>query len=112
MLENRKHPRYRTLARVHIPGILEGDSLLKDLSVTGCRVECTAFTDIMPNTQYQLEIEPESASNVDNFVLAVETKWIRTGDYSGEVGFSIVASPKGKLFQRYVDYLSYRSSVS
>lgn len=112
MLENRKNPRYRTLARARIPGILEGENLLKDLSITGCCVECTAYSDIKPNTPYRLEIEPESVANIGDFDISVESKWIRAGDYSSEVGFNIVASPKGKHFQRYVDYLSYRSSLT
>jgi hypothetical protein len=111
MLENRINPRYRTLARAHISAVLEGDNLIKDLSITGCCVECTAYADIKPNVQYQLEVEPESTAKIGNFSLLVETKWIRTGDYSSEVGFNIVASPKGKSFQRYVDYLAYRSAV-
>ncbi|MDR1586387.1 MAG: PilZ domain-containing protein [Treponema sp.] len=110
--ENRKNPRYRTLAQARIPGVLEGESLLKDISITGGCIECTAFVDIKSNTQYQLEIEPEGAANIGSFQLAVETKWIRSGDYSSEVGFSIIAFPKGKLFQRYVDYLAYRSSLT
>jgi hypothetical protein len=110
--ENRKNTRYRTLAQVRIPGVLEGESLLKDLSITGCCVECTVFVDIKPNVHYQLEIEPESAANIGNFQLVVESKWIRSGNYSSEIGFNIVASPKGKLFQRYVDYLEYRASLA
>jgi hypothetical protein len=112
MLENRKSLRYRTLAQAYIPGILEGDNLLKDLSITGCCVECTAYADIQLNSQYQLEVEPENAANIGNFVLSVESKWVRTGDYSSEVGFIITASPKGKLFQRYVDYLAYRAALT
>ena len=112
MPDSRKNPRYRTLARVRIPGLLEGDNLLKDLSITGCCVECTAYTDIKPHIQYLLEVEPESAANIADFGLSVETVWIRTGDYSSEVGFNIMASPKGKQFQHYVDYLSYRSSLT
>jgi hypothetical protein len=110
--ENRKNQRYRTLAQARIPGVLEGESLLKDLSITGCCVECTAFIDIKPNIRYQLEIEPEGVANIGNFQLVVESKWIRSGDYSSEIGFNIVASPKGKLFQRYVDYLEYRASLT
>ncbi|MDR1318450.1 MAG: PilZ domain-containing protein [Treponema sp.] len=97
---------------MRIPGVLEGESLLKDLSITGCCVECTVFVDIKPNVHYQLEIEPESAANIGNFQLVVESKWIRSGNYSSEIGFNIVASPKGKLFQRYVDYLEYRASLA
>jgi hypothetical protein len=110
MLENRKNHRYRTLARARISGILEGENLLKDLSVTGCCVECTAYADIKPDTKYLMEIIPEGAAKIGNFELEVETMWIRSGGYSGEIGFNIIASPRGKLFQRYVDYLTWRSS--
>jgi hypothetical protein len=113
MLENRKNPRYRTLARARIAGILEGDNLLKDLSITGCCVECTIYADIQPGLQYQLIIEPESAANIKDFELAVERMWIRSGGYSTEVGFGVVASPKNtKQFQRYVDYLAYRAALT
>ncbi|MDR2477720.1 MAG: PilZ domain-containing protein [Treponema sp.] len=110
MPDNRKNPRYRTLARARIPGILEGDNLLKDLSITGCCVECTIVADLHPGKEYQLEVEPEGVSGIGNFLLSVEQKWVHSGGYSTEVGFGIVASPKGKQFQRYVDYLTYRSS--
>jgi hypothetical protein len=111
MQENRKNRRYQTFARARIPGVLEGETLLKDLSVTGCCVECTTQSDIKPGTQYRLEILPEGASNIGKFEILVESRWIRAGSYSSEVGFSIVATPKGKLFQRYVDYLDWRHSV-
>jgi hypothetical protein len=111
-MDNRKNHRYRTLARARLPGILDGENLLKDLSVTGCRVECTSCADIKPDSQYQIEILPESAANIDKFELTVQTKWIRFGEYASEVGFVIIASPKGKLFQRYVDYLGYRASLA
>ena len=98
------------MARARINGILEGDNLLKDISITGCCVECTVYADIQSGRQYQLEIDPESAARIGNFSLSVECKWIRSGGYSTEVGFIIIASPKGKQFQRYVDYLAYRPS--
>jgi hypothetical protein len=84
MLENRKNPRYRTLARVRIAGVLEGDSLLKDLSITGCCVECAIYADIKPGNRYQMEIEPESVANIGGFEISVETIWIRSGGYSTE----------------------------
>ncbi|GHU71733.1 hypothetical protein FACS189450_08260 [Spirochaetia bacterium] len=109
--ESRKNIRYRTLAKVRIHGILGEESLLKDLSVTGCCVECTSLADIRPNNQYKLEIIPEKAANIGQFELEVEVKWVHPGADSGEVGFAITASPKGKLFQRYVDYLSWRAET-
>jgi hypothetical protein len=110
MLEKRKNPRYRTLAKARIRGILEGENILKDLSITGCRVECTVNAKIQEETQYQLEVQPEKAARVGKFQLMVERIWIRNEGYSTEIGFLITASPKGKQFQRYVDYLAYRSS--
>jgi hypothetical protein len=91
-------------------GVFEGDALLKDLSVTGCCIECTMVVDIKPDMVYKIEILPEAASNIGSFELKAEARWIRAGGYSCEAGFLIVASPKGKLFQRYVDYLVWRST--
>ena len=110
MLENRKNPRYRTLAKAKIPGILEGENLLKDLSITGCCVESTVNADIQAETRYQLEVKPERAARIGRFRLVVERKWVRNEGYSTEIGFSIIESPKGRQFQRYVDYLAYRNS--
>ena len=110
MLELRKNPRYKTLALARIPGVLEGENLLKDLSITGCCVESTVAAEIPPNTQFQIEIMPERVSHIGNFNLMVEQKWLRNDGYTTEMGFLIVASPKGKEFQRYVDYLAYRNS--
>ena len=110
MTEQRKHTRYETLAKVKIEGVSEEEPLLKDISITGCRAECASFTEIKLGAQFKLEILPESASKIDPFDLLAESKWLRTGAYSYEIGFSILESPKGKQFQRYVDYLSWRYS--
>jgi hypothetical protein len=106
--DHRVHTRYRTLARVRIQGHTGEEYLLKDLSVTGCCVECTSLADILPDSPYILQINPEDSAKIGRFDLEVKTVWIRPAGYSGEVGFNIVASPKGRLFQRYVDYLSWR----
>jgi hypothetical protein len=110
MLNKRKSVRYPSHARVRLPNVFEGEALLKDLSITGCCIESTIFLDIKPDASYRVVILPESAAKIDHFELAVEARWVRAGDYSCEVGFSITASPKGKAFQRYVDYLNWRSS--
>jgi hypothetical protein len=68
--------------------------------------------DIKPNVSYKLEIIPEAAAEIGSFEITAESRWLRIGGYSCEVGFRITASPKGKLFQRYVDYLSWRNTAS
>jgi hypothetical protein len=110
MFQQRKNSRYRTLAKAKIAGVFEGDALLKDISITGCCIECTMQVDISPNVQYKLTVIPENAAKISQFELLIESRWVRYGEYTCEIGFSIVASPKGKLFARYVDYLAWRSS--
>ena len=110
MEEQRKNTRYQTFAKAHIDGIAHEDAVLKDISVTGCRIELSSFVQITPNKQYKLKIIPEDESKIDPFFLFAEAKWIGTEIDSYEFGFNIIKSPKGKQFQRYVDYLSWRYS--
>jgi hypothetical protein len=108
--EYRSHARYRSFAGVKFQGLGGKGSLLKNISIIGCCVECTSLADIQLDNQYVLEVIPEEASKIGYFELAVKAVWIRPSGYSGDVGFVITASPKGKLFQRYVDYLSWRDA--
>jgi hypothetical protein len=111
MFEQRKNIRYPALARVRIPDLFNGEAFLKDLSITGCCIECTMYIDISINFPYKIEVMPETASAIEKFELFVKSCWIRTGGYSCEIGFVITASPRGKPFQRYVDYLTWRSDT-
>ncbi|MDR3123137.1 MAG: PilZ domain-containing protein [Treponema sp.] len=112
MFENRKSIRYPTLARAIIPEIVDGEGLLKDLSITGCCVEYTMFVDVKLNTQYKAQILPDSTAKIEPFDLCVESRWVRADSYSCEIGFAITMSPKGRDFQRYVDYLAWRSTAT
>ncbi|MDR0410611.1 MAG: PilZ domain-containing protein [Treponema sp.] len=110
MFEKRKGARYRTIAYVRVHGLFDGDALLKDISVTGCRIETTVFVDVRPGGVYTMQVIPESAAKIAAFELQVETRWVNTASDSCEVGFMIKESPEGKQFQRYVDYLAWRPS--
>jgi hypothetical protein len=90
--------------------LFDGDALVKDISVTGCRIEATVFIDAQPGTVYTLKVIPESASKIAPFELKVETRWVNAEADSCETGFLIKTSPEGKQFQRYVDYLAWRPS--
>ena len=109
--ELRKNKRYQTIAKAKIKGIDYGETVLKDLSITGCCLESTVQLDIKPGTKHKIEIIPENAANIRKFELTAEAVWIHGGSYSMELGFIILESPKGKLFQRYVDYLAWRSET-
>ncbi len=109
MSESRRNRRYSTLARAKVCDIHEGDALLRDLSVTGCCLEFTAAVALTAGTRCKIIVSPESAAAIETFYLEAESCWSRMLYDSFEIGFSIIASPKGKSFQRYVDYLSWRS---
>ena len=110
MDDRRRSVRYHTFAKASLEGVNEGEVLLKDINVLGCRVECTAYAGIELGKHYKLKVIPEEASKVGAFDLLVEPVWLRTGNYACEIGFLIIKSPKGKIFQRYVDYLSWHAS--
>jgi hypothetical protein len=100
------------MAHVQFSGIPGGECVLKNISITGCCVECTGAPDIQPHVQCELKIKPERESHIGSFELQVECKWVRGDDSSIELGFVIIASPKGRQFEHYVDYLAYRHSHS
>jgi hypothetical protein len=106
--DQRSHVRHRAFARVKFRGHVGEENLLKDISVTGCRVECSSLANMQLDTAYVLEVIPEAGAKIGRFELEAQAVWIYPAGYSGDVGFRITASPKGKLFQRYVDYLSWQ----
>ncbi len=109
MRENRKSPRYATIAHATVNGLAVGDAVLRDLSITGCRLEFSAAVALTEGSRYKIVVQPEAVAQVEDFELEVESRWSRTDYDSFEVGFFILASPKGKAFLRYVDYLAWRS---
>lgn len=110
MQERRKDLRSHSIGRAYIDCIPEGDVFLKNLSITGCCLECTSNTEkIKLNEVYPITISPEHASKIGKFYIQAECKWIHKSDSFCEIGFQIAISPTGKDFQNYVDYLTYRS---
>lgn len=108
MVEQRKNTRYKTSATVIIQGAGKEKALLKDISITGCRVELAGGGALDLHKLYKMKVIPEDAAEIDSFFLTVECKRAGTEADSSGFGFTIVKSPRGKQFQRYVDYLSWR----
>ena len=108
--ERRKSRRYPSIAKVSLPQAFTGEALLKDLSITGCRIECTMHVDINEKSEYTITIHPEDNASIGNFDLLVDCKWSHSGNYSCDIGFDIKKSPGKRDFERYVDYLSWRNN--
>lgn len=107
MIELRRSTRYTSLARAKIEGLHEGEALLRDISVTGCRLEFSAAIAFAPNQAFLIMIYPETKSEIGAFEIEATPMWSRANYDSFEVGFSILSSPRGKAFLRYVDYLDW-----
>jgi hypothetical protein len=110
MLKDRKNPRYNSMAKVQIPGKIKNDGLLKNISVTGCCFIFFESIEIETGDSNDVLVLPEKTSGKKKFELQAECKWIRKLKNSSEFGFSITASPTGKHFQNYVDYLAFHST--
>ncbi|MDR1307593.1 MAG: PilZ domain-containing protein [Treponema sp.] len=109
--DKRKNHRYPSIARVRIPDVFSGEAFLKDLSITGCRIECTMHVDVQEKAACRIVVYPEESAGIGSFDLSAECRWLRPESYSWDIGFDIKESPKGKDFQKYVDYLSWRQST-
>jgi len=109
-MEQRKNFRFFTIARVIIKEFGGKEFQLKDLSITGCRLEYPLDIEISLNKRFSLEIIPEKEAKIKPFSITAESKWVGVSSNLYEAGFMITESPNGKQFQNYVDYLSWRYS--
>ena len=110
--EQRKNPRYHSVCRAHIDNALKSDAVLKNISVTGCCLECSVDSDGFKQNQiYKINIEPEKAAHTEKFELEVECKWIHKKVDTCEVGLQIISFPTGKGFLSYVNYLAFNSTI-
>ena len=110
MVNNRKNTRHATLARARVKSAFDGEALLRDLSTSGCSIEYSANINIGQNMYYMMEILPEKASLIESFELEVSSRWVKNTANSCAIGFTITPQPKGSPFQRYLEYVTWRSS--
>ena len=109
--ENRKNRRYPSIAHVRIPTLFTGDALLKDISITGCRIESTMHIDIEKKSRHTITVSPEKSAGIGQFDIIADCKWFHSGSDSYDIGFDIIKSPGKKDFEKYVDYLSWRQNT-
>jgi hypothetical protein len=111
MLENRKSARFNAKGWARVEGVQKVEISEKNISVTGCCLESAVSPEKFKiNENYKLSIKPERASRAGAFDIEVKCMWVRKESSFCEFGFHIIASPSGKQFQNYVNYLSYRSN--
>ncbi len=112
MIDKRANPRYSSIAQARLAHIDYAAGIVRDLSITGCRLEFSVAIALEIGKDYPIAVYPEAASGIDPFEIIGETRWNRAGYDAFEIGFFIRRSPSGKAFERYLDYLSWRSNTS
>jgi hypothetical protein len=100
--EQRRSPRYRSLAGIRINGY-EGQALLKDINAGGFCMQSRTFVSLTPGVRYTINITPEA--NLAAFTLVVEVCWVRSDVSRFEAGFALVEQPKENSFETYINYL-------
>lgn len=112
MFEKRAFSRYASLAQARLESIDYATGLLRDLSITGCRLEFSVAIALETGMEYRITVYPEASSQIEPFEISGESRWNRAGYDAFEIGFFIRNSPSGKAFERYLDYLSWRAGSS
>jgi len=112
MSENRINPRYKTLGKARIPGIIEKDLDLINISITGICLKCGEGIDKLKiGGKYTVIVKSKSFFKTYDFEVKTECKWLRARKPVSEIGLSITASPKGRNFQTYVDFITSHTTL-
>lgn len=107
-----RNVRYQSKGQVYIAEVPNTDALLKNLSSSGLCIESSNLMDVLPKERYSIDIVPEKESNIDQFSLEIETRWVKTKIKSSESGFVIVIPPgtsRHDVLEKYLHYLASQS---
>jgi hypothetical protein len=107
--ENRREPRYHTVARVCINGF-EGEAVLRNINSGGFRMESRTYAAIAVGERYDMRITPENTSNLTPFDLGVEVRWVQSTEDNFNSGFFIVDRPANGVFDKYVNYIKIKTA--
>jgi hypothetical protein len=90
---------------------VKGELFIKNLSITGCCLECQGNISLpQPEETCLIEIKPEPPARIGKFEFEAECKWVRHTESTSEIGLTVIGSPHGRHFQNYVDYIAYYQS--
>lgn len=110
----RNELRFLTNALVYVIDDSKNESManLRDLSKTGLSIESEKFIEIEPNSSYLIVVVPETETNLEQFKLEIESKWIKLKKSKMESGFSVILPVDKKRFDDYLEYLAQEKSVN
>jgi len=104
----RKVPRFITSAFFYLvddSGKKTAAHLL-NISERGLSIICDEYVGITPNSIYEIIVVPEKITNIDNFKLLIESKWVKLNRARNEYGFTIICAFNESGLLKYLKYLS------
>lgn len=103
----RKELRFVSNALVYVidKSNTETEANLRDLSLGGLSIRSDSYIDIEPNSSCMVVIIPEKETNLKEFKLEIESKWIKLKKAQMESGFSILVGFDEKEYKEYLEYL-------
>ena len=85
---------------------------LRDLSQSGLSIKSDTYIDIEPNSSYVIAIIPEKETNIENFKLEIESRWIKLKKSKMDSGFSVIVPFDQDEFNDYLEYLAQKNKAN
>lgn len=85
---------------------------LRDISQSGLSIESENHIDIEPNSSYVIAIVPEKETNIDKFMVEIESRWVRLKKSKMESGFSVIVPFEQKEFKEYLEFLAQKNKTA
>ena len=101
--------RYEAKGKVFFAEVSSTEAVLKNLSNSGLCIETPGFLEVVPKGRFSLNIVPEEESNLNQFDLEVESRWVKAKMKTSESGFVIVVPPDTSveaLLEQYLQFLA------
>ena len=109
----RKELRFLSNAVVYVVNENEKktEASLKDVSLHGLAIECSNYIDIEPNSSYVIAIIPEKETNIKQFRLEIESRWVKLNKVKMESGFSVMVPFNKTEFEDYLEFLAMKGKI-
>lgn len=105
IIDKRKHNRIAEIGKVESQDLCLFPGVLVDVSKVGCRVRFPSSFLVDTDMDYELKLSPVRQDFVDPLFITVKPVWQSSSLDSTEIGFSIINSQSGKLFESYIEKL-------
>jgi hypothetical protein len=89
----------------------EKPARLRDMSKSGLSIKSEDYIDIEPNSHYVIAIIPEKETNIDQFRLEIESRWVKLHKSQVESGFQVIVPFDQNGFDDYLEYLAQKAQT-